>query len=113
MHVVYSGINGKRVTRRDQALLNAGGDYDALENVLVSYYLPQQALDSPVLLNGGNQGMQLFAQLFVQGKVIFERPVSFLPQLKHLLLISVVVLPQYLRRIAAQMPARGQPLQRR
>ena len=113
VHVVDGGIDGKLVTRRNHALLDAGRDDDALENILVSHHLPQQALGSAVRLNGRDQGVQLLAQLLVQRKVIFQHLAPFLPQLKHLLFVAVIVLPQNFRRIAAQMQARRQPLQRR
>jgi len=113
VHVVDGRVDRERVPRGDQRLLDARGDHHALENVLIAHDLLQQALGRAVCLNVRNQRVQLFAQLFVQRKVILERFAPFLAQLEHFLLVAVVVLPQHLRRVAAQMPACGEPLRAR
>ena len=91
--------------------MDARGDHGALQNVPVSNHLPQQALGSPVGLDGRYQGMQLFAEAFIQSAVKLQHLAALLAQFEHLMLVAVIMLPQDAGGVAAQVQAGGQTLQ--
>ena len=52
--------------------------------------------------------MQLLAQFLIQRKISFQHGSTLFPKLAHLLFIAVIMLPQNLGRVAAQVQACGQ-----
>ena len=90
--------------------MDARGDDGALQDVPISNHLPQQALRSPVGLDGRYQGMQLLAEAFIQAAVKLQHLAALLAQFEHLVLVAVIMLPQDAGGVAAQVQAGGQTL---